>query len=421
MDNGEGGREDSRRNNYSGERTPIVQQLHDLTINLHDSKATVVPGGTIVYTAEYANAGVVAASGATISMDLPEHTTFNAAASADGWACADGTCTLDVGDIDASVEGSTTVAVDVASDLSNNVRSIRARASIADDGVGGADANSRNNSDGAYTPVIHALPDLAISIDDGDQGVAAGGTIRYSIDYSNEGTADATGSVINIKLPGRTTFDAANSSDGWACDEAGVCTLDLGTVAPAATGNAVFAVTVDADISTNVRGISARAMISHDESNGRDATSRNNRAYERIAIQHALPDLAVEVAASAETVVPGGTVVYTLNYANQGPVNASGAKIKFRLPRGAEHNAAESSEGWACEKGRCSLEVGQLDAGATGTAAIAVTVNADARRRLTAWASISDDGENGRDGNRRNNFAFARIAIEDVTGDGAEV
>ena len=267
---------------------------------------------------------------------------------------------------------------------------------------------------------MHALPDLAISIDDGDLGTAAGGTVSYAIDYSNLGTADAPGSVITMKVPAHTTFDPASSSDGWTCDEEGACTLDLGTVAPEAAGNAVFAVVVDADVSTNVRGISARAMISHDDANGKDITSRNNRAYERIAIQHALPDIAVELASSAEAVAPGGAVVYTLNYANHGPVNATGAKVRFHLPRGVELNEAESSEGWTCENGRCTLEIGQLDAGATGTASIAVTVNAAAKRRLTAWASISDDGENGRDGNRRNNFAFARTAIEDGVDNGEE-
>lgn len=409
-DDGEAGRDANRRNNFDSERTRIVQQLPDLTINFHDSRATVEPGGTIVYTAEYANEGVVAARGASLSIRLPENTSFNSDASSAGWECVDGECNLLVGDVAAGEAGNATFAVDVASSLSTDIRRIRASATIDDDGSGPADSNSRNNSDGAVTPVIHALPDLALNIDDGDAGVAPGGSIVYTLEYSNQGTADATGSTIQIRIPEHTTFDASASTEGWACID-GVCTLDIGAVGTGATGTAVFATNLDADVSTNLRRISTRAQITDDGLHGRDANPLNNRARESIVVRHALPDLAVELTDGVATVTPNDAVTYTLNYANNGTVNATGVSLHFLLPRHATLDET-ANDGWSCDGRSCTFEVGSLDAGATGSITVAVTVNSDARRLLIALAQIADDRENGSDPDRWNNFDFAVAEIE---------
>jgi uncharacterized repeat protein (TIGR01451 family) len=64
----------------------------------------VKPGGTLVYTITYGNTGGSTATGVVITETVPGSTTFNAAASAPGWSCADGSppgtlCTHAVADI----------------------------------------------------------------------------------------------------------------------------------------------------------------------------------------------------------------------------------------------------------------------------------------------------------------------------------
>ncbi len=393
------------------ERTPIVQQLHDLTVNLHDSRATVTPGGTIVYTVEYANAGVAPASGAAVTIDLPDKTVFNPDASTSGWGCEAGKCSLAIGDVQPGEEGTATFAVDVSNELSTTVRAIRATASIADDGEGASDAHRRNNVDGASTPVVHALPDLVLRMDDGDQGVSADGTIVYALEYSNEGSVEATGAVISIPIPHHTSFDAAGSSAGWECND-GVCTLQVGTVAPASSGTASFAVVLDTELSASVRRISARAHISDDGANGEDAKRRNNLAHERTSVLHALPDVTLELDDGDQDISPGGTIVYSLGYSNKGPVNATGVVLTLRVPRNSVFNESESTDGWNCEGRSCTFDLGDLAAGSSGSVTLAVTVDESAKRRVFALARISDDGEHGRDGNLWNNWAFAKTDID---------
>jgi len=73
------------------------------------------------------NAGVVAANGASITLRVPSHTTFDATSSDPAWTCdTEGICTLALGDVAAGQGGSTTFAVIVDADLSTRVRSIYA-------------------------------------------------------------------------------------------------------------------------------------------------------------------------------------------------------------------------------------------------------------------------------------------------------
>ena len=106
-------------------------------------------------------------------------------------------------------------------------------------------------------------------------------------------------------------------------------------------------------------------------------------------------------------------MTYTVEYANAGLVDAQGVAVTVQLPSGVTLAAEGSSEGWACEDGLCTLDVGDLAADATGTATLVVSVDADLQktRRLTTYASISDDGSAGDDANPRNNWDRERTAI----------
>ena len=56
-----------------------------------------MPNGTITYSIDYTNAGLIAATGATISMRVPAYTTFEPSASDTDWSDSDtdGVWTLD--------------------------------------------------------------------------------------------------------------------------------------------------------------------------------------------------------------------------------------------------------------------------------------------------------------------------------------
>src|SRR5690606_39364042 len=76
---------------------------------------------------------------------------------------------------------------------------------------------------------------------------------------------------------------------------------------------------------------------------------------------------------------PGGTVAYTFSYANEGNVAATGVVLSETVPANSTFNAGASTAGWVCVPdgnagSTCTLPVGNLAAGANGSAAFAVTV-----------------------------------------------
>src|SRR5207248_1219536 len=77
--------------------------------------------------------------------------------------------------------------------------------------------------------------------------------------------------------------------------------------------------------------------------------------------------------------VPGDTVVYTLGYQNTGNVGLAGVLLTEQVPANTTFNAAGSSADWDCTNGDpagsiCTLLVGGLAGGATGSDTFAVTI-----------------------------------------------
>src|SRR5207247_2156342 len=90
------------------------------------------------------------------------------------------------------------------------------------------------------------------------------------------------------------------------------------------------------------------------------------------------PGLTLTKSDGATTSTPGGTVAYTLSYANTGNVGLSGVVIDETVPVNTTFNAGASSGTWSCANAasagtNCSLNVGALASGATGVASFAVT------------------------------------------------
>jgi hypothetical protein len=82
------------------------------------SVSSVDAGATLVYTLSYSNVGGSTATSVMITETVPNHTTFNAAASTSGWSCPNGSppatvCTLSVADLPQGGNGAVLFAVRV--------------------------------------------------------------------------------------------------------------------------------------------------------------------------------------------------------------------------------------------------------------------------------------------------------------------
>ncbi|MES1241543.1 MAG: hypothetical protein ABUT39_07980, partial [Acidobacteriota bacterium] len=109
---------------------------------------------------------------------------------------------------------------------------------------------------------------------------------------------------------------------------------------------------------------------------------------------------------SGASVAPGGTVSYTLTYANGGDQGATGVTLTETVPANTTFNAGASTAGWSCTPDNnagstCTLAIGGLAAGSgSQIATFAVTVVnpvAAGVSQISNTASVADDGTNGTD------------------------
>ena len=410
-DDGASGPDASPANNTDDDQTPVTA-APDLTIVKDDGGATTTTGGTVVYTLDYANVGNQPANAVVITETVPANTTFDLAGSSVGWSCADNapagtTCTLNVGTVAAGAIGSVTFAVTVDATVPAGVTVVDNSAAIADDGTNGPDPTPADNTDDDQTP-LDAAPDLEIVKTDGGASTVPGGTVAYSLTVTNNGDQAATGVTISETVPANATFDLAGSSAGWSCADnspaATVCTLLVGSLGAGASASRTFAVTVDDPLPGGVTQIDNTATVADDGTNGPDPTPGDNTDSDDTPVAASV-DLAITKDDGGATTTPGGTVVYTLDYANNGNVGATGVVITETVPANATFDLAGSTVGWSCADNApaatvCTFNVGAMAAGATGSVAFAVTVDAPLPAtvdEIDNTTSIDDDGASGPD------------------------
>ena len=136
------------------------------------------------------------------------------------------------------------------------------------------------------TPITATgLPDLVVAKSDGGATVNAGGSVAYTINYSNAGLANATGVVLTEFLPAGSTFNAAGSTPGWVA--VGTCEFRfaVGNLAAGASGSVVFAVTVPSPVPVGLELLSNTVYIADDGTHGADTNPANNTSFGQHADQ----------------------------------------------------------------------------------------------------------------------------------------
>jgi large repetitive protein len=406
------GNDPTPADNTSSDTTPVTA-APDLSVTKSDGGVTTSPSGTVVYTLSYTNTGNVGASNVLISETVPANSRFNAGASTTGWSCANGapagtTCTLNIGTVaGGGTSGSATFAVTVDNPLPAGVAQIANSATIGDDGANGSDPTPADNSSSDTTAIV-STPDLVIAKSDGGVTAMPGDIVTYTLIYTNVGNIGATGVVISETVPANSSFNAGASTAGWACipnNSAGsTCAIAIGNILSSAGGSVTFAVTVDTPLPAGVTQVANSASIADDGTNGSDPTPADNSSNDTTPVS-AQPDLAIRKSDGGMTTTPGGVIAYTLSYTNTGNQNATGVAITEVVPANTTFNAGASAAGWACVPSSnagstCSLAIGNLVVGASGSTTFAVTVDTPLPagvRQIANIATIADDGSNGID------------------------
>jgi len=272
---------------------------------------------------------------------------------------------------------------------------------------GVSDDPSPPGSDDPTVVAVEAAPDLVIGKDDGGVTAVPGDTVVYALDYENAGNQDATGVAITETVPSNAVFDAVASSPGWNCADIGpgsACELTIGDLAAGAGGQALFAVDVDDPLAAGVTAIANTASISDDGANGDDPTPADNNDTDSTPVD-AVPDLGIVKDDGGAVGVPGGIVIYTLQYQNAGDQDATGVVVRDTIPAETVFDAAASTPGWSCSPdngpgSECTLDVGTLASGASASVDFALRLDDPLPAGLSVisnLAEIFDDGTNGDD------------------------
>lgn len=212
---------------------------------------------------------------------------------------------------------------------------------------------------------------LSLSMSPSAYSIAADGStaLVYTLNYANISGVPVTAASISNVLPAGVTYSAC--SGGTSCsNSAGTVTWNLGTLTAGASGTATLTITVPSNYATfsvaNSATLSATAP---------DTTTVNASASATVAVTGVAgagtPAFTLTKSASAVTVAPGGSITYTLNYANYGTASASSVVLTDTLPAGTSYSSC--SDSCLQSSGTITWNIGTVAAGASGSRTVTVT------------------------------------------------
>ena len=190
----------------------------DLAVTLVDAPDPVAAGGNLSYAIALANSGPNPAQDVTLTTAVPANTTFVSFTAPAGWVVnapavgGTGTITATFSGLNApnspftlvvrvnpGTPGGTLVPLSVQSTSTT------------------ADPNSANNAATASTTVAAGAvsADLAVTVVDAPDPVAAGGNLSYAIALANSGPNPAQDVTLTTAVPANTTFVSFTAPAGW--------------------------------------------------------------------------------------------------------------------------------------------------------------------------------------------------------------
>jgi uncharacterized repeat protein (TIGR01451 family) len=327
----------------------LTLETAELIAEVGAAPATVNAGSLLEYDVIVRNQGTEAVADPTLTIDIPEGTTYSAAApvTSPGWSCAapapaaaSFTCTT----ASFASGAAATIRVGVLVDRAlEPLTEIERTATITSDVE---EANTDNNSASATTDVT-TLADLQVVSVDAPATVNAGAEMTIAVAVRNNGPSNADTAAVTIPVPDNTTFVAVTAPAGWTCEEPDpdlgsevVCETDVFGVASAA-----FSLRVKVDPALAAGSTVASAASIGSETN--DTTDANDSGADTTAVT-TLTDLAVTVTDTPDPVSAAANLTYEIVVTNNGPSNAMGATLSTAVRTGTTFVSLVAPEGWDC-------------------------------------------------------------------------
>jgi uncharacterized repeat protein (TIGR01451 family) len=179
--------------------------------------------------------------------------------------------------------------------------------------------------------------------------VAAGSNITYTITVTNNGPDTAVNAMLEDVIPAGTTFVSVAEPDGWTCTTPVSTSVNCSNPSlEVTTGEGeVFTLVVQVDPSVMPGTfITNTATVSTDTF---DVNEENNSSSTATLVAGGVSaDIGVTKVVSAETVLAGSDVTYTITVTNSGADAADNVTLEDTLPGDMEFVSLSAPDGWTC-------------------------------------------------------------------------
>lgn len=207
------------------------------------------------------------------------------------------------------------------------------------------------------TPPPATSADLAIATTVLTANPVVGGTLTYQITVTNRGADPALSVGVNMALPAGVGFVSADSTRSSATLTKGAIVANLGTLTPGEVET--ITVNVAPLVAGPLTGTATVAALTP------DPDTSNNTAPLRATIGAGSLgiDLAVSIAGPSDPIAVGGTLIYTITVANNGPRVATGVNLVDALPPGVTFLPDQSTTELTLAGNQVSASIGALAPG----------------------------------------------------------
>ncbi len=359
--------EDPEPDNNSATANVEVEAVADLIIT-KTSTGSITAGTQHTYTIKVVNAGPSAISGTTVTDELASALTFTSVGSSTECTESNGTVTCNVGALSAGGSQEFTVVVDVDPAVLGTVSNT---ATVAP-APGTTDPDTDDNSATDHG-IATAEADLRLTKTANVQSAAAGTTMSWTLNVSNNGPSNALNTIVSDSLPAQLT--------SYTIAPAGVCgpandisNCDLGTLDAGQTVSIIVTTPIPSDVGNAT--LDNTASVTSDVT---DPDEENNGGSASVDVT-ARADINLTKTATPNPFQPGSPVTYTIAVLNAGPSLATGVAVTDILPDAVTLASAPVVTG--SDNGTCEVNGGTVncsgDIEADATMLITVVVDTDA-------------------------------------------
>jgi len=212
------------------------------------------------------------------------------------------------------------------------------------------DSDLTNNYD-EITMVVHSLVDLSVTKTVSNAAPTVGDVIEYVITVVNAGPSNATGVVVNEKLPDGVVFISDDSSGAYNRNT-GVWTV--GSINANETRTLTIKVLTD-----KVGQITNNVDVVSNEDNTNKSGSKTNVTIDVQPVPKV--DLEVIITSNTTKTDLGDLVEFTITVVNRGTADATGVTVKDLLPDGLQYTSDDGNG--AYNPGNGIWTVGNLNSG----------------------------------------------------------